>query len=258
MARLSVVPTVRRDSRKTTDTIRESTQPIDHIRLGEVDYRDTWAKQTEAAHRRADRTDGDEIWSLTHPSVYTAGRQTQDSDRPTNGFDVVDIDRGGRITWHGPGQIVCYPIVKLGMPIDVVAYVRRLEEAIIATCAHFGVMNAGRVDGRTGVWLPAEGVFKPERKIAAIGIRVTHKVTMHGIALNCNNTLAYYDHIVPCGINDASVTTLSNEVGHDIGVEDVRDLLVDNICKALDGDLPVSTHHIAHHPSPVKHGDDQQ
>ena len=142
---------------------------------------------------------------LEHPSVYTAGKRTQPEDRPTDGTPVVDVDRGGRITWHGPGQLVGYPIVALAEPLDVVDFVRRLEEALIAVVVELGVTAAGRVDGRSGVWLPADD-RGPERKVAAIGVRVQGGVTLHGFALNCDPDLAAFDRIVPCGIADAGVT----------------------------------------------------
>src|SRR5699024_10620299 len=157
----------------------------------------------------------DQILVLEHPSVYTAGKRTQPEDLPTNGLPVIDVDRGGRITWHGPGQLVMYPIIKLAEPIDVVDYVRRLEEALIQTVRTFGVPEAGRVDGRSGVWVPAHDGH-PDSKVAALGIRVTRGVTMHGLALNCNNTLEFYDHIIACGIDDAGLTTLSRELGRDV------------------------------------------
>ncbi len=241
----------KRASRLATDPIRDSSDPIEHRNLGRIDYITCWKSQQEAVEKRAAGHIGDQIWSLTHPSVYTAGRQTQPMDRPTNGCEVVDVDRGGRITWHGPGQLVCYPIIKLGKPIDVVAFVRRIEEAVIALCRDFGIDNAGRIEGRTGVWLPA-GQLRPERKIAAIGVRVSHQVTMHGVSLNCCNTLAYYDHIVPCGIDDASVTTMSAELGRRVEVDEVKDRFVTYLMDAFDGRLPVDEHIIIHQPSDVK------
>ncbi|MBC2681196.1 lipoyl(octanoyl) transferase LipB [Corynebacterium anserum] len=224
-------------------SIRRSSDDIVIKELGEVDYTDTWRRQAELAAERADDHIPDTILMLQHPPTYTAGKRTQDSDRPTNGLPVVDVDRGGRITWHGPGQLVAYPIIKLADPVDVVDYVRRLEEALIHTCQHFGITNVGRVEGRSGVWLPAGivgGELKPARKIAAIGIRVTRGVTMHGIALNCNNTLAFYDHIVPCGLADAGVTTMTDELGRDITVGAVQSELEKDIIDALNGDLSIS------------------
>jgi lipoyl(octanoyl) transferase len=150
--------------------------------------------------------------------VFTAGRRTQPSDRPIDGTPVVEVDRGGKITWHGPGQLVGYPICKLPPHVYVVDYVRRLEEALIRACADLGVAG-GRVKGRTGVWIPADGA-RPERKVAAIGVRVSAGVTMHGFALNCDNSSAGFDAIVPCGISDAGVTTLTAELGRQVTVQD--------------------------------------
>jgi lipoyl(octanoyl) transferase len=155
---------------------------------------------------------------LEHPPVYTAGKRTQPHERPVDGAPVIDVDRGGKITFHGPGQLVGYPIVALPDHVYVVDYVRRLEEALIRTCADFGLAT-GRVHGRSGVWLAADD-RGPERKVAAIGIRVSRGVTMHGFALNCDVDLAWYDTIVPCGIADAGVTTLTKELGRTVGVEE--------------------------------------
>ncbi|HET6286845.1 MAG TPA: lipoyl(octanoyl) transferase LipB, partial [Amycolatopsis sp.] len=172
-----------------------------------------------------------------HPSVYTAGKRTEAEDRPTDGTPVIDVDRGGKITWHGPGQLVGYPIVKLADPIDVVHYVRRLEEALITVCDQLGV-HTGRVEGRSGVWIPADdrGV---ERKIAAIGIRVQRGVTMHGFELNCNADLGAFDKIVPCGIRDAGVTSLSYELDREVTVASVLPMAREAVLAALEGALPV-------------------
>lgn len=224
-------------------SIRRSTEDIQVEELGLAGYEDTWHKQAELATQRADGTIPDTLLMLQHPPTYTAGKRTEPSDRPTNGLPVVDVDRGGRITWHGPGQLVAYPIIQLADPVDVVDYVRRLEEALIKTCQNAGINGVGRVEGRSGVWLPAGvigGELKPARKIAAIGIRVTRGVTMHGVALNCDNTMEYYDHIVPCGLADAGVTTMSAELGRDITVGDVQADLEKNIVDALNGDLPLT------------------
>ncbi len=175
---------------------------------------------------------------LEHPSVYTAGKRTQPEDRPTDGTPVIDVDRGGRITWHGPGQLVGYPIVKLADPIDVVHYVRRLEEALISVCEEFGI-HTGRVEGRSGVWVPADDT-RPERKIAAIGIRVQQGVTMHGFELNCNPDLTAFDRIVPCGIRDAGTTSMSAELGRTVTVAEVLPTVRQAVLAALDGELPVS------------------
>jgi lipoyl(octanoyl) transferase len=159
---------------------------------------------------------------LEHDPVYTAGKRTEPWERPADPTTpVVDVDRGGRITWHGPGQLTGYPVIKLADPVDVVAYVRRLEDALIGVCAAFDVV-AERVDGRSGVWLPADPTTgRPTRKVAAIGIRVARAVTMHGFALNCNCDLNAFAAIVPCGITDAGVTSLSAEAGRQISIDDV-------------------------------------
>ncbi len=151
----------------------------------------------------------DTVILLEHESVYTAGKRTEPDERPTDGTPVIDVDRGGKITWHGPGQLVGYPIIRLAEPIDVVGYVRRLEGMLIDVLAELGV-HGHRVNGRSGVWVSGDGA---DAKIAAIGIRVASGVTMHGFALNCSNDLAPYDRIVACGIRDAGVTTISRELG---------------------------------------------
>jgi lipoyl(octanoyl) transferase len=190
------------------------------IRAGVVPYEQAWEMQREVHARRVAGEGPDTLLLLEHPSVYTAGKRTEPHERPADGTPVVDVDRGGKITWHGPGQLVGYPIVALPDPVDVVAYVRRLESALIEVCAGLGV-TAGRVEGRSGVWLPADEPgqgFRPERKVAAIGIRVARGVTMHGFALNCDPDLGAFGAIVPCGIPDAGVTSLSAELGHDVPV----------------------------------------
>jgi lipoyl(octanoyl) transferase len=194
-------------------------------RAGLVPYEDAWARQRELHAHRVAGDVPDTLLLLEHPSVYTAGRRTEAHERPMDGTPVVDVDRGGKITWHGPGQLVGYPIVALPDPMDVVAYVRRLEEALIDVCAGFG-LETGRVEGRSGVWvaadIPGTG-FRPERKVAAIGVRVARGVTMHGFALNCDPDLGAFGAIVPCGIPDAGVTSLSAELGRDISVADAID-----------------------------------
>ncbi|GAA2799232.1 lipoyl(octanoyl) transferase LipB [Saccharopolyspora taberi] len=211
--------------------------------MGTIDYLSAWDLQRELAGGRATGDNGDTLLLLEHPSVYTAGKRTSPEDRPHDGTPVIDVDRGGKITWHGPGQIVGYPILQLSDPIDVVDYVRRLEEALIHVCAQFG-LEAGRVEGRSGVWLPA-GDGAPERKIAAIGIRVQQGVTMHGLELNCNSDMSVWDRIVPCGIRDAGVTTLSREAGREITVADALPLVRQAVLDAVDGVLPVSDHDIS-------------
>ncbi|MFD9292093.1 lipoyl(octanoyl) transferase LipB [Streptomyces sp. NPDC060030] len=232
------------------------------VRLGfgeeAVDYQEAWQKQREVHAARFEDTVPDTCLLLEHPPVYTAGRRTTDSERPLDGTPVVDVDRGGKITWHGPGQLVGYPIMKLPRPVDVVAHVRRLEDALILTAAEFGV-ETSRVEGRSGVWVlgdPVEDRLTPgglsldfdprlhdeefdprlngpeyapsnagqrreDRKLAAIGIRVAKGVTMHGFALNVNPDNTWFDRIVPCGIRDAGVTSLSNELGREITIADV-------------------------------------
>ncbi len=201
-----------------------------------IDYEAAWELQRDIVEARA-AGGPDTLLTLQHPAVYTAGRRTEAQERPINGAPVIDTDRGGKITWHGPGQLVGYPIVRLAEPIDVVNYVRRLEESIIAVCAQLGVQTK-RVDGRSGVWLAAGG-GKPERKIAAIGVRVQRGVTMHGFSLNCNNSLDAYLPIVACGITDAGVTTLSAELGRDVTIDEVHDQVVSSVIDALEGRLAV-------------------
>jgi len=187
-----------------------------------VGYQEAWDLQRQVHEQRALGEIPDTCLLLEHDPVYTAGKRTDPLDRPLSdpGAPVIDVDRGGKITWHGPGQLVGYPIVALDEPIDVVGYVRLIEEALIGVCAELGV-TAGRVDGRSGVWLRGDGHGKQDRKVGAIGIRVARGVTMHGFALNCDCDLNWFDRIVPCGIRDASVTSLSAELGRRITVTDV-------------------------------------
>jgi lipoyl(octanoyl) transferase len=206
--------------------------------LGSIDYLAAWDLQREVATARADETGPDTLLLLEHPSVYTAGKRTDPSERPDDGTPVIDVDRGGKITWHGPGQLVGYPIVKLADPVDVVQFVRRLEQALIAVCDRLGV-HTGRVEGRSGVWLPADD-RRPERKIAAIGIRVQRGVTMHGFEINCDADLAAFDRIVPCGIRDAGVTSLTMELGRRVTVAEVLPLAEQHVREALSGELPVA------------------
>ncbi|MFB6634031.1 lipoyl(octanoyl) transferase LipB [Streptomyces sp. NPDC004288] len=249
------------------------------VRLGfgaeAVDYQVAWDKQREVhAARFADEID-DTCLLLEHPPVYTAGRRTQESERPLDGTPVVDVDRGGKITWHGPGQLVGYPIMKLPRPVDVVAHVRRLEEALILTAAEFGVATT-RVEGRSGVWVlgdPVErrpaigglsldfdprltdeefdprlngpeyapsnaGQRREDRKLAAIGIRVAKGVTMHGFSFNVNPDNAWFDRIIPCGIRDAGVTSLANELGRDLTVEEVLPVVERHLRDVLENAEP--------------------
>ncbi|MBN9643052.1 lipoyl(octanoyl) transferase LipB [Corynebacterium mendelii] len=229
---------------------RDSEHKVTRRFLGTVDYLDAWRMQADLADQRHRGHIGDTYLVLEHPSVYTAGKRTQDSDRPTAGPQCIDVDRGGRITWHGPGQLVVYPIIALADPIDVVDYVRRVEEALIVAVRRVGLAGAGRIDGRSGVWLKADGQSRPDRKIAALGIRVTHGVAMHGLALNCTNTLEYYNYIVPCGIDDAAVTTLSQELGHPVTCEQMAPLVLDALDATLSGSITVADHTLGHAPDP--------
>jgi lipoyl(octanoyl) transferase len=223
-----------------------------------VEYLEAWEEQRRVHAARVADEVPDTCLLLEHPPVYTAGRRTQDNERPLDGTPVVDVDRGGKITWHGPGQLVGYPILKLPNPVDVISHVRRLEEALIRTAAGFG-LETTRVEGRSGVWVLGEAVqdrpagtglvldfdpgvrtdeFDPrlngpeyapsnagqrreDRKLAAIGIRVAKGVTMHGFSLNVNPDNTFFDRIVPCGIRDAGVTSLAYELGRDVRVEEV-------------------------------------
>lgn len=184
-----------------------------------VPYLDGWALQRSVHQEVQDGTRPDTLILLEHEPVYTAGKLTRSHERPQDGTPVVDVDRGGRITWHGPGQLVGYPIVRLPEPVDVVEHVRRLEGALIDVLRPLGV-DGYRVEGRSGVW-----VRRPlsEDKIAAIGVRVQRGVTMHGFALNCDNSLAAFRNIIPCGIADAGVTTISEVVGRDVSPADVSE-----------------------------------
>jgi lipoyl(octanoyl) transferase len=199
-----------------------------------VDYSAAWDIQRTTHEWRVSGEIPDTCLLLEHQPVYTAGKRTSPFDRPVGdpGAPVIDVDRGGKITWHGPGQLVGYPIVALDEPLDVVNYVRLIEHAMIGACAAFGV-QAGRVDGRSGAWLPGDGQGKPERKIAAIGIRVARGVTMHGFALNCDCDLSWYDRIVPCGIADASVTSLTAEAGRRVTVADVLPIVEQELARVL-------------------------
>ncbi|MFH8785449.1 lipoyl(octanoyl) transferase LipB [Streptomyces roseoverticillatus] len=248
-----------------------------------VEYQEAWQEQRRVhAARFADEIP-DTCLLLEHPAVYTAGRRTEDSERPLDGTPVVDVDRGGKITWHGPGQLVGYPILKLPRPVDVIAHVRRLEEALIRACAELGVATT-RVEGRSGVWVlgdpveerPAigglsldfdprlrtdvgpsspkageEGEFDPrlngpeyapsnagqrreDRKLAAIGIRIAKGVTMHGFALNCDPDNTWFDRIVPCGIRDAGVTSLSNELGRQVTIAEALPLVEKHLREVLE------------------------
>jgi len=173
----------------------------------------------------------DTVLLLEHPSVYTAGKRTEDFERPIDGTPVIDVDRGGKITWHGPGQLVGYPILRLAEPIDVVGYVRQLEGVIIGVLAELGI-EAGRVAGRSGVWIRYDEPVGAE-KIAAIGIRVAEGVTMHGFSLNCSNSFEAYAKIVACGILDAGVTSISRELGREVTPTDVVPLIEKHFTAAM-------------------------
>lgn len=188
-----------------------------------VDYLDGWSRQRQV-HADVVAGGADTVLLLEHRSVYTAGRRTEVHERPMDGTPVIDVDRGGKITWHGPGQLVGYPILRLPDPVDVVAHVRRIEDLLIEVCGALGV-TAGRVAGRSGVWVPAD-TRGPERKVAAIGIRVASGVTMHGFAINANSDRSAFDRIIPCGIRDAGVTTLSEELDREVTVADVLEQLM--------------------------------
>jgi lipoyl(octanoyl) transferase len=219
-------------------SIRSATSAIEVRRLGTVDYRAALELQRELADTRV-AGGSDTLLLLEHPSVYTAGRRTLPEERPIDDTPVVDTDRGGKITWHGPGQLVGYPIIGLAEPLDVVNFVRRLEESMIAVCKGLGV-EAGRVEGRSGVWVPSDAIL-PARKIGAIGIRVARATTLHGFALNCDCDLSAFSSIVPCGIADAGVTSLTAELGRRVGVQDVISQVADAVCDALDGRLAVAS-----------------
>lgn len=220
--------------------------------LGTVDYLAAWDLQRRLAEARAEGTSGDTMLLLEHPPVYTCGRRTEPEERPRGGgTPVIDVDRGGKITWHGPGQLVGYPIVGLAEPLDVVQYVRRLEQALIHVCDQLGV-RTGRVEGRSGVWIPADDKGG-ERKVAAIGIRVQRGVTMHGFEINCNADLGAFGDIIPCGIRDAGVASLSHELGRDVTVAEVLPLARRAVVDALNGDLPLTERTLAR-PEPVAAG----
>lgn len=218
-------------------SIRSATAPVAVRQLGTVDYEAAWELQREIADARV-AGGPDTLLLLQHPAVYTAGKRTEPHERPLDGTPVVDTDRGGKITWHGPGQLVGYPIIGLTEPLDVVNFVRRLEEALIAVCADLG-LQTGRVEGRSGVWVAGDGL-RPARKVGAIGIRVSRATTLHGFALNCDCDLSAFSSIVPCGIADAGVTSLTAELGRRITVEDVTDRVAAAVSDALDGRLEVA------------------
>ncbi|MFY1687007.1 lipoyl(octanoyl) transferase LipB [Plantactinospora sp. WMMB782] len=195
------------------------------VRLGTVDYLAAWDEQRRVHEAVVAGERPDTVLLLEHPDVYTAGKRTEPWDRPMDGTPVIDVDRGGKITWHGPGQLVGYPILKLpgadtGLPVDVVAFVRRTEQLLLDVCADLGLTSVMLVEGRSGVWVPADE-RGPERKVAAIGIRVARGVTQHGFSINCDCDLGAYDRIVACGLRDVGVTSLSAELGRPVTVAEV-------------------------------------
>ncbi len=203
-----------------------------------MDYEQAWHRQQELHEKVASGSAPPTLVLVEHEPIFTAGSQTDLMDRPIDGSKVIDVDRGGRITWHGPGQLVGYPIVPLRERYNVVGFVRALESGLIATCAEFG-LTTERIKGKSGVWVMAQ----TPRKVAAIGIRVAKGVSMHGFALNCNPDLSWFDRIIPCGIPDAEVTSLSKELGYEISVTDVIPVieakLVPAISQAIKIDIEV-------------------
>jgi lipoyl(octanoyl) transferase len=198
-------------------------------RHGLVEYQKAWESQRAIHQDVVDGKRPNTLLLLEHPSVFTAGRRTDDSERPTDGTPVIDVDRGGRITWHGPGQLVGYPIVKLLKPTELVGFVREIEAGLIAVCSDLG-LETQRIDGRSGVWVRDN---QGDRKIAAIGIRVAKGVTMHGFALNVNPDLSAFKSIIPCGISDADVTSLEIELQRLITIDEVAPLVERHIFESL-------------------------
>jgi len=201
------------------------------LRLGLIDYEQAWARQREIHAGVVAGTTPDTLLLLEHPPVYTAGKRTEPHERPFDGTPVIDVDRGGKITWHGPGQLVGYPIVRLPDPVDVVAHVRRLEEALMEVCAGLGVATE-QVEGRSGVWVRADDKG-PDRKVAAIGVRVAKGVTMHGFALNCDPDMSAFGNMIPCGIVDAGATSLTQELGRDVPIAEVIDATEEALRRVL-------------------------
>jgi lipoyl(octanoyl) transferase len=218
---------------------------------GPTDYVEAWERQRQV-HAVVAEGGPDTVLLLEHSPVYTAGKRTEPHERPSDGTPVIEVDRGGKITFHGPGQLVGYPIVKLPDHVLVVDYVRRLEEALIGACSDLGVTTA-RVPGRSGVWLQATAE-RPERKIAAIGIRVSRGVTMHGFALNCDVDLSWYERFVPCGIADAGVTTLSEELGRDVTIGEVLPVVEKHLTELLAWAPYVATPDYEPRPEPGRRG----
>jgi lipoyl(octanoyl) transferase len=200
---------------------REEASTINCQSLGLIDYEEALAIQRQLHQEVVDQISASSLLLLQHPPVFTAGRRTLDSERPIDGSKVIDVDRGGKITFHGPGQIVGYPIVNLKKPNDVVGFVRQLEKALIQICQDFNIKGQTYCE-RSGVWVRDE---RGDRKIAAIGIRVAKGVTMHGFALNVNPDLSYFDRIIPCGIADAQVTSMEKELNRSISLEQVQEVV---------------------------------
>lgn len=194
-----------------------------------IDYTRGWEIQRELHAKVLAGTAPSTVLLLEHDAVYTAGKRTEDHERPFDGTPVVPVDRGGKLTWHGPGQLVGYPIIKLKNPAGIRDYVERLESVMIAVLADYGI-DAVRIEGRAGVWIDADEKG-PARKIAAIGIRVHEGVTMHGFAINCNNDLAPYGQIIACGITDAGVTTIAQETGRDVAPADLVSRIIEELRK---------------------------
>jgi lipoyl(octanoyl) transferase len=209
-------------------------------------YEPTWQMQREVHAAVVDGSRDDTVLLVEHVPVYTAGRRTHLAERPTDGTPVVDVDRGGKVTWHGPGQLVAYPIMRLREPIDVVAYVRTLEQAVMDLCTELG-LSPIRVEGRSGVWFPADA-GRRERKVCSIGVRVARGVTMHGIALNCDPDLDQFGRIVPCGITDADMTSLSAELGREATVLEIAPRLERCLRARL---AEVVAHREIRHPQPA-------
>jgi lipoyl(octanoyl) transferase len=195
--------------------------------VNQIEYAAAWEAQRELHNDVVCKRVEDTVLLLEHQAVYTAGRRTEVGDRPIDGTPVIDVDRGGRITWHGPGQLVGYPIVHLREPLAVVDYVRQLEALLIGVCTDLGLPTT-RISGRSGVWIAADEKG-PDRKVAAIGVRVAKGVTMHGFALNCDCDLAEFGRIVPCGIQDATVTSLSAELGCPISIHAAADVVEEHL-----------------------------
>jgi lipoyl(octanoyl) transferase len=216
---------------RLTAVTASATSTLEIIRAGTLDYETALAQQRRIADEVIAGTNPGTVLLLEHPPVFTAGRRTEAHERPFDGTPVIDVDRGGKITWHGPGQLVGYPIIRLPDPMNVVSYVRKLEDILMVACADLGVGTI-KICGRSGVWLEAEG-SKPQRKIAAIGVRVAQGVTTHGFAINANPDLTWYDRIVPCGIADAGVTSLSKELGRDVTVEELLPIVERRIHEML-------------------------